>query len=86
MKQQALSKKEQRDLKKLAKFNVKKRKAAEKAQAKADAKAEKRAARRESWREIGDALGLLPNTVDQKLSRALKRLRAIWKEEPNVYE
>ena len=57
MKQQALSKKEQRDLKKLAKFNVKKRKAAEKAQAKADAKAEKRAARRESWREIGDALG-----------------------------
>ena len=54
MKQQALSKKEQRDLKKLAKFNVKKRKAAEKAQAKADAKAEKRAARR---REIGDALG-----------------------------
>ena len=57
MKQQALSKKEQRDLKKLAKFNVKKSKAAEKAQAKADAKAEKRAARRESWREIGDALG-----------------------------
>lgn len=40
----------------------------------------------QSSREIGDALGLLPNTVDQKLSRALKRLRAIWKEEPNVYE
>ena len=40
----------------------------------------------QSSREIGDALGLLPNTVDQKLSRALKRLRAIWKEDPNVYE
>lgn len=35
----------------------------------------------QSSREIGAALGLRPNTVDQKLSRALKRLRAIWKEE-----
>ncbi len=32
-------------------------------------------------REIGTALGLAPNTVDQKLSRGLKKLRAIWKEE-----
>ena len=31
--------------------------------------------------EIAAALGLKPNTVDQKLSRALKKLRAIWKED-----
>lgn len=32
-------------------------------------------------REIGAALGLLPNTVDQKISRGLKKLRMIWKED-----
>ena len=32
-------------------------------------------------REIGDALGLKTNTVDQKLSRGLKKLRIIFKED-----
>lgn len=31
--------------------------------------------------EIAAALGLKPNTVDQKISRGLKKLRAIWKED-----
>lgn len=35
----------------------------------------------QSSREIGAALGLNPNTVDQKISRGLKKLRAIWKED-----
>ncbi len=35
----------------------------------------------QSSSEIAAALGLKPNTVDQKLSRALKKLRAIWKED-----
>jgi RNA polymerase sigma-70 factor (ECF subfamily) len=35
----------------------------------------------QSSKEIGAALGLLPNTVDQKISRGLKKLRAVWKEE-----
>lgn len=35
----------------------------------------------QSSREIGSALSLTPNTVDQKLSRALKKLRGIWKGE-----
>ena len=32
-------------------------------------------------KEIGAALRLAPNTVDQKLSRGIRKLRAIWKEE-----
>lgn len=35
----------------------------------------------QSSKEIGAALGLAPNTVDQKLSRGLKKLRRIWKGE-----
>lgn len=35
----------------------------------------------QSSKEIGTALGLAPNTVDQKLSRGLKKLRALWKED-----
>ncbi len=35
----------------------------------------------QSSREIGDALGLKSNTVDQRLSRGLKKLRMIFKED-----
>ncbi len=35
----------------------------------------------QSSREIGAALGLQPNTVDQRISRGLKKLRMIWKED-----
>lgn len=35
----------------------------------------------QSSREIAAALGLKPNTVDQKISRSLKKLRAVWKED-----
>ena len=35
----------------------------------------------QSSNEIAAALGLKPNTVDQKLSRSLKKLRAVWKED-----
>ncbi len=30
-------------------------------------------------KEIGRALGIKPNTVDQKLSRSIKKLRELWK-------
>lgn len=53
----ALSRKEKRDLKKLAKFDVKKRMAEEKAAAKAAARLEKKAARKASRQELVAMLG-----------------------------